>query len=47
MTLRPICKGEPVTLKIDLTSRRIANQYTFTKEPPLKPTYFTADFNYH
>lgn len=47
MTLKPICKGEAATLNIDVTSRRIASQFTFTKEPPLKPTYYTADFNYH
>lgn len=45
--LKPNCKGVSATLNIDMTSRRIANQYTFTKEPPLKPTYYTTDFNYH
>lgn len=33
------------SLKLNIHSRRLARHRTFSKPPPLKPTYFSRDFN--
>jgi hypothetical protein len=38
-------KGTREPVKIFKKSRKIARHRTFTKEPPLRPTYFTKSFN--